>query len=184
LLLTTSATIIAQRGSSAGSGPSTGAKPGAVESHSAPLATELTMLLTSQHLESIASPDADAYVGALYIPGTQLLVIRAKYPDKNRMEYYLLNKMYKDAYLDLNSASEPASRMLISDLGSLGLQFKNEKDQPFDMVNIAGKEMSFDGKWGGKDNPSKEDYAKTFESSDEKYSQMLQVLISALKKSS
>lgn len=157
-----------------------------VESHSAPLVGELTKLLTSQHLESIASPDTmpDAYVGALYIPGSQLLVIRAKYTGKDRMEFYLLNKMYKEAYLDLNSASEASTRMLISDLGANGLQFKNEKDQPFDMVSHAGKDMSFDGKWGGKENPSKEDYAKAFESTDEQYTQMLQVLISALKKNS
>jgi hypothetical protein len=181
LLLATSSTITAQRGSGAASG---GKPAGAIESHSALLASELAKLLQSQNLDSIASADADGYVGALYVPGTQLLVIRAKYPDKNRMEYYLLNKMYKDAYLDLNSASEVSTRMLVSDLGTLGLQFKNEKDQPFDMVNVGGKSMSFDGKWGGKENPSKDDYAKTFESSDEQYTHMLQVLISALKKSS
>jgi hypothetical protein len=185
LLLASTATISAQRGNTPSS--SQGAKPGAAESHSAPLASELTQLLTSQHLESIASADTspDAYIGALYIPGIQLIVVRAKYTGKDRMTYYLLNKMYKEAYLDLNSASEPATRMLISDLGANGLQFKNDKDQPFDMVSIAGKDMAFDGKWGGgKTNPSKDDYAKSFQSTDEQYTAMLQVLISALKKSS
>jgi hypothetical protein len=188
LLLASTVTISAQRGGAPGAAASSsqGARPGAVESHSAALVSELTQLLASQHLESIASPDGapDAYVGALFIPGSQLLVVRAKYTGKDRMAFYLLNKMYKEAYVDLNSASEPATRMLISDLGANGLQFKNEKDQPFDMVNIAGKDMAFDGKWGGKENPSKDDYAKTFQSTDEQYTQMLQVLISALKKNS
>jgi len=187
LLSATTATIAAQRGGNAASSSAAtnSGKPGAVESKSAIFAGELAKLLTSQNLESIAiaTPDADAYVGALLAPG-QLLVIRAKYPAKDRMSYLLLNKMYKDAYLDLNSASEVASRMFISDLGADGLQFRNAKDQPFDMVNIAGKSMSFDGKWGGKENPSKDDYAKAYETSDEQYTQMLQVLISALKKSS
>jgi len=182
LLTTATVTITAQRGGSAAGGS---AKPGAIESRSAVLAGELAKLLTSMHLDSIASPDADAYVGALYNrEGSQLLVIRAKYPEKNRMLYLLDNKMYKDVYLDLNSASEPASRLLVSDLGADGLQFKNAKDQPFDMVSLAGKQMSFDGKWGGKENPSKDEYAKSYETSDEQYAQMLQVLISALKKSS
>jgi hypothetical protein len=179
LLLTASASISAQRGGASAQG----GKPGsAVESRSAALASELTKLLSSQNLDSIASPDAETYVGALLAPG-QLFVVRAKM-SKDRMSYLLINKMYKDAYLDLNSASEAASRVLVMDLGADGLQFKNAKDQPFDMVSVAGRQMSFDGKWGGKENPSKDEYAKTFESSDEQYTQMLQVLISAMKKSS
>jgi hypothetical protein len=184
LLATATATITAQRGGAAASGGS-GKPAGAIESRSAVFAGELAKLLTSMNLDSIASPDNDVYVGALYNrEGSQLLVIRAKYPEQNRMLYLLDNKKYKDVYLDLNSASEPASRLLVSDLGADGLQFKNAKDQPFDMVSIAGKQMAFDGKWGGKELPSKDEYAKTFESSDEQYAQMLQVLISALKKSS
>jgi len=180
LLLTVSASISAQRG---GSGQ--GGKPASgVESRSATLASELTKLLSSQKLDSIATTDADTYVGALYIPGSQLLVVRAKLADKNRMAWLLDNKMYKDAYLDLNSASEPASRVLVSDLGADGLQFKAAKDQPFDMVSLAGRSLSFDGKWGGKDLPSRDEYGKSYETSDEQYSQMLQVLISAMKKSS
>jgi hypothetical protein len=184
LLLAATATISAQRAAAPSASPA--GKPGGTESHSAALASELTQLLTSQHLDSIASADGapDAYVGALYIPGSQLLVVRAKYSGKDRMDFLLLNKMYKDAYLDLNSASDAASRVLVSDLGANGLQFKNEKDQPFDMVRIAGKDMEFDGKWGGKDNPSKDEYAKSYEKTDQQYSEMLQVLISALKKSS
>jgi hypothetical protein len=183
LLLTASASISARPGGGAPAAQS-GKPGGAVESRSAALASELTMLLSSQKLDSIATPDADTYVGALYIPGTQLLVVRAKLADKNRMGWLLDNKMYKEAYLDLNSASEPASRILVSDLGGDGLHFKAAKDQPFDMVNLAGRSMSFDGKWGGKELPSREEYAKSFETSDEQYSQMLQVLISAIKKSS
>ena len=100
------------------------------------------------------------------------------------MNYLLSMKEYRDAYVDLNSASERESRMLISDLGANGLQFRREKDQPFDMVDIGGKSLSFDGRWGGKDNVSREEYTKTYESTDAQYTQMLQALIEVLKKSS
>ena len=100
------------------------------------------------------------------------------------MSYLIEQKSYREAYQDLNSASERGSRILISDLGPSGLHFKREKDQPFDIVDIGGKSLSFDGKWGGQAGVSREDYAKTFDSTDEQYSQMLQVLIEALKKSS
>ena len=183
-LLAVPATMTAQR---AGGSPSTnqGKSSQALESKSAALATELTKLLTSQNLDSIATAEAEMrYVGALYIPGSQLLVVRAKVPVKDRMSYLLYNKMYKDAYADLNSASDPATRVLVSDLGANGLQFKHEKDQPFDMVQIGGNSVAYDGKWGGKGNLSKDEYAKSYESSDEQYTQMLEILIAALKKSS
>lgn len=182
-LLAVPATLTAQRASTPAS---TQAKPaGAAESKSAALAGELTKLLTAQNLDSIATVEAEMqYVGALYIPGSQLLVVRAKVPIKDRMSYLLYNKMYKDAYADLNSASDPATRILVSDLGANGLQFKREKDQPFDMVQIGGNSVAYDGKWGGKGNLSKDEYAKSYETSDEQYTQMLEILIAALKKSS
>ena len=183
-LLAVPATMTAQR---AGGSPSTNQSKSsqALESKSAALATELTKLLTSQNLDSIATAEAEMhYVGALYIPGSQLLVVRAKVPVKDRMSYLLYNKMYKDAYADLNSASDPATRVLVSDLGANGLQFKREKDQPFDMVQTGGNSVAYDGKWGGKGNLSKDEYAKSYETSDEQYTQMLEVLIAALKKSS
>jgi hypothetical protein len=181
-LLAVPTALSAQRG---GAAPPSGKSAQALESRSAALATELTKLLSAQNLDSIATAEAEMqYVGALYIPGSQLLVVRAKVPSKDRLSYLLYNKMYKDAYADLNSASDAATRVLIADLGANGLQFKQAKDQPFDMVQIAGKSVAYDGKWGGKDNPSKDEYAKSYESSDEQYAQMLEVLIAALKKSS
>jgi hypothetical protein len=175
-LLVVPATLIAQRA---------GTPTQSQESRSAALVGELTKLLSAQNLDSIATAEAESsYVGALYIPGSQLLVVRAKYPGKDRMAYLLYNKMYKDAYADLNSASDPATRILISDLGANGLHFKQEKDQPFDMVQVGGKSVAYDGKWGGKDRLSKDEYAKSYESSDEQYTQMLEALIAALKKSS
>ena len=183
-LLAVPATMTAQR---AGGSPSTNQSKSsqALESKSAALATELTKLLTSQNLDSIATAEAEMrYVGALYIPGTQHLVVRAKVPVKDRMSYLLYNKMYKDAYADLNSASDPATRVLVSDLGANGLQFKREKDQPFDMVQTGGNSVAYDGKWGGKGNLSKDEYAKSYETSDQQYTQMLETLIAALKKSS
>src|SRR4030095_5247880 len=141
-------------------------------------------MLDTMKLNSFAAKHADGYVGALYMPGIQLLVVGGKFTSGERMNYLIEQKSYREAYSDLNSASERTSRILISDLGPSGLRFNREKDQPFDIVDVGGKSLSFDGKWGGKDNPSREEYSKTFDTTDEQYSQMLQVLIEALKKSS
>ena len=154
------------------------------ESKSAELAAELKQLLEARSLTNMAAAQKDGYVGALYMPGVQLLVVGGKVNSGERMEYLLKEKSYKEAYQDLNSASDRASKILISDLGADGLKFKREKDQPFDIVDIAGKSLAFDGKWGGKDNVSREEYTKTYETTDEQYTQMLQTLIDAVKKSS
>ena len=184
LLLLTPSFSFAQRSTPAASTSTSKSGSQIIESKSAQLATELTQLMGSKNLDSIATSDADSYVGALYTPGAPLIVVRAKVPVKDRMSYLLYDKMYRDAYVDLNSASDRSTRVLITDLGANGLQFKREKDQPFDIVDLGGKSMSFDGKWGGKENPSKDEYAKTYESTDEQYAQMLQALIAALKKPS
>lgn len=154
------------------------------ESRSAQLAAELTQLMGAKNLDSIATSDADHYVGALYMPGAQLIVVKATVPIKDRMSYLLYNKMYRDAYVDLNSTGDRSSRVLITDLGANGLQFRREKDQPFDIVDLGGKSVAFDGKWGGRENPSREEYTKTYSTTDEQYSKMLEALITALKKSS
>jgi hypothetical protein len=154
------------------------------ESRSAPFATELAQLLAAQNMSNVAAKSADNYVGAFLQPGIQLLVVSAKLSDGERFNYLLAQKDYKEAYRDLNSASMISTRMLISDLGANGLRFRREKDQPFDMVDIGGKSMLFNGEWGGREKPSRDEYEKTFTATDEQYSQMLQALIAAIKKPS
>jgi hypothetical protein len=153
-------------------------------SKSAPFATELTQLLDAQQLTSVAAKSDGGYVGALYVPGIQLLVVSGKFPAGDRMGYLLAQKSYKDAYLDLSSASERASRVFISDLGANGLRFGREKDQPFDIVDLGGKNVSFDRVVSGNGKRSGDEYSTTFSTVDTQYSQLLQMLIAVLKKPS
>jgi len=152
-------------------------------SKSAALAAELTRLLDENKIDSVAAKAADQYVGALYIAGTQLLVVQARYTVPERMNLLLSQKAYRDAYIDLNSASDLKTKIFISDLGANGLRFKKENNQPFDSVDLPGKTIAFDGEWD-KAKISEADYTKTYQSTDEQYVQMLQALIGALKKPS
>lgn len=154
------------------------------QSKSASLATELARLLDEQKLDSIAAQQAtDQYVGALYFPGAQLLVISGKFPGAARMKDLLTKKDYREVYMDLSSASETQSRMFIMDLGANGLRFKREENQPFDTADVAGRNVTFDGDWG-RAKISEQEYRKTFTATDEQYSQMLQALIAQVKKPS
>jgi hypothetical protein len=69
------------------------------------------------------------------------------------------------------------------DLGVNGLRFKREDNQPFDTADVAGKSWTFDGDWD-RAKISEDEYRKSYSSTDERYSQMLQALIAALKKTS
>jgi hypothetical protein len=153
------------------------------QSKSAALAVELTKLLDANKLDSVAAKAADQYVGALYIQGTQLLVVQARYTVPERMNQLISTKAYRDAYIDLNSASDLKTKIFISDLGANGLRFKKENNQPSDTVDLPGKSIAFDGEWD-KAKISEADYTKTYQSTDEQYSLMLQALIGALKKPS
>jgi hypothetical protein len=152
----------------------------AQESKSAALATELTGLLDQLKLDSVASQYADQVVGALYIPGTQLLVVSAK--TSAHFDPMLKQKAYRDVYVDLNGIPD-ATKVFISDLGANGLHFKRENNQPYDSVDVGGKTISFDGDWG-KAKISEQEYTKTWQSYDDRYCQFLQALIAALKKPS
>jgi len=151
----------------------------AQDSKSAALATELTGLLNQLKIDSVAGQYADQVVGALYIPGT-LLVVSAK--GSARFDPMLKQKAYRDVYVDLNGVPD-TTKVFIQDLGANGLRFKRENNQPYDSIDVGGKTISFDGDWG-KAKISEQEYTKTWQAYDDRYSQLLQALIATLKKPS
>jgi hypothetical protein len=156
----------------------------AQDSKSAAVASELVRLLDQAKLDSIAAKQevSGQYVSALYIAGSQLLVVSAKYSVPARMDALLGQKQYQEIYQDLNSASERASKVFVMDLGANGIKFKQEKNE-LDTADVAGKSFVFDGDWD-KAKISEAEYRKAFETTDAQYTQMLQALIAALKKPS
>jgi hypothetical protein len=155
----------------------------AQDSRSAQLATELVKLLDALKIDSVAARmQGDEYAGALYFPGSQLLVVKARYIVPERMDAQLAQKNYRDVYIDLNSASVPASKLLIADLGANGL-FARRRENQFDTADVGGKSYSFDGDWG-KAKISEQEYSKAFETSEGEYLKILQALVAQLKKTS
>lgn len=156
----------------------------AQDSKSAPLAKQLVAALEAAKLDSIAAKDpeaADVYVGALYISGFQLLVVSGSYSAPVLLDTRIQRKEYRDVYIDLNSASAIATRILIEDLGADGLKAKREENQPFDSVNAGGKQTAFDSDWR-KQKISEDDYMKVFSSADDRYAKVLAALIAQAKK--
>jgi hypothetical protein len=155
----------------------------AQDSKSATLAAELRKLLDAQKLDSIAAKlGTDEFIGALYFPGSQLLVVKAKYTAYERMDEAIAKKAYRDVYIDLNSASVPKTKILIADGGADGL-FARRRANQLDTAEIEGKGYSFDGDWR-KAKISEQEYMKAFQSSDTEYIAMLEALVAQLKKTS
>jgi hypothetical protein len=155
-------------------------------STSATLAMELAKLLDTMKADSIAAryPGApDQYVGALYFPGSQLLVVTAKYQVPELLNTKLASKEYRDVYIDLNSAAMPNTKVFVSDLGIDGLKSRREDNQPYDTIEMGGKNFNFDGNWRAA-KLSEEEYMKGYQQAEQEYVKMLQALLSELKKTS
>ena len=152
-------------------------------SRSTQLAGELIKLLDSLKLDAVAAKlEADQYAGALYFPGSQLLVVKARYIVPERMDEQLAKKNYRDVYIDLNSASVPGSKVLVADLGANGLASRRQNNQ-FDTADVGGRSYSFDGDWG-RAKISEQEYMKAFQTSDTEYVRILEALVAQLKKTS
>jgi hypothetical protein len=157
----------------------------AQEPKSAALAKDLTALLGGAKLTAIAAKDTtdpDAFVAAMYFPGSQLLIVSAKYSPAVLLNEKLAKKDYQEIYIDLNSASVASSRVFVEDLGADGLKAEHPEGSGFDSVDRAGKRTIFDANWKKDQKLTDEQYAKLFADADALYSRLLQALINQAKK--
>ena len=163
-----------------------GAPAWAQEGKSVALAKQLVAALDAAKLDSVAAKDPnapDTFIAALYYPGAQLLVVSAKYTAPQLLDARLGKKEYRDTYIDLSSASVPESKIFVQDALADGLKAKHDDNTPFDIYEVAGKPMNFDGDWK-KQKLSEQEYMKAFGAADDRYSSMLTALIEQLKKTS
>lgn len=156
----------------------------AQESKSAALAKEVTALLDAKSLDAVAAKETgeqDHYVAALYYKGGQLLIVEARYSVPLYINQRLEKKEYREAYIDLNSASVPESKVLIVDAKCDGLAAKRDENQPFDTFESATRRVAFDGDWK-KQKLDEAEYMKIFSEADAAYTKMLTSLLAQLKK--
>jgi hypothetical protein len=156
----------------------------AQESKSAPLAKELTQLLDQSKLTTIAAKDSQGegqYVAAMYFPGSQLLVVGARYAVPVLLDAKLNEAKYMDVYIDLNSASVAGTKVFVSDLMGDGLKARPGDEEPFDTYEAGGQTTSFDHNLKAQ-GLTEDEYMKRFADADARYTHMLTVLVNQLKK--
>ena len=144
----------------------------AQESASAPLAVELSELMTAGQLEALATEatvDDDRYVAALAFPG-QLLVVSARYEVPQYLDEKIANRQFRDVYIDLNTASIQGTKILVTDVGANGLL---ADDPGVDVFDDGSGILRLDGVGSGGE------YASAVADADEQYAEMLQALIAS-----
>jgi hypothetical protein len=146
---------------------------------------ELAKALQAANLDAIAAPDPNdpgTWVAALYFPGTQLLVVSAKYAAPTLLTEKMAAKNYRDIYIDLNSASVAGTKVFIIDQSCDGLIPKPDDQQVADSFEHGAKAYAFDGDWK-KAKMSEDGYMKAFSDADERYARILALLTAQAKSS-
>jgi hypothetical protein len=153
-------------------------------------AKELAGLLQAKKLEAIAARvpgDSGRYVAALLIPNIQLLTVTALHGRPMDTEYYLYNKDFKTAYIDLNSSSLVTERIVVDDALGDGLVALPGKSLAHDAIVKGSSRQIFDGDFAdprrkNQKKISQDDYMKAFGEAEQQYLKVLGILIDELKK--
>jgi hypothetical protein len=164
----------------------TAAPPAPQGSKSASAAKELAQILDTAKLDAIAAADPSdpgAFVAALYIPGSQILVVSAKYAAPPLILAKLKTKEYRDIYIDLSAAAVAGSKVFIIDMNCDGLLSKPDDNAAPDSWEAGTQQVSFDGDWR-KSKMSEADYGKAYTQADERYTKLLALLAAQAKSGS
>lgn len=138
---------------------------------SASLVEQLKQLMDDQGLSAIATQDPtkeNHFVAALYFSGRQVLAVSAPYSAPLIMSGMLDNEDYRNVYIDLSSASDPAARFFVDDFGADGLQAGSATEGPRDSVNRGGQQVALD-------------VSDLYAQADQDYAEILRLLIGKLR---
>ncbi len=149
---------------------------------SASLAADLAAQLDQRKLDSIAvSLGGGEWVAALHLGGSELLVVKGRVTSGSSLESMVTRKAYRDLYIAINSAAEPESKLLVSDVGANGLRATLENKALADTVERGERQRAFDGDWAGA-GMTEAEYRSAFRAADEEYTRMLQALLTELRR--
>ena len=146
-------------------------------------AKQLTQALDAAKLDAIAAADPaepGSFVAALYIQGSQLLVVSAKYAAPTLLAAKLKTKEYRDIYMDLSAASVAGSKLFIIDSDCNGLAAKPGGDDAADSWEAGTQQVIFNGDWE-KAKMTEEAYGKMFADADDRYAKLLALLTAQAK---
>ena len=156
------------------------AKPSKSAAQAAALAKQLEQVKL-QYIATKDPSDPGRFVAAMHLPGSQLMIVSAKYASPALLNEKVLLGKFQDAYVDLNSASEAATRVIVEDLRADGFPMSKNKDTVRDSYESGGKRVVFDFDWR-KQKLTQAEYFTTLEQADAQYARMLELLLAEAQK--
>jgi hypothetical protein len=160
-----------------------GSEARAQPSTSEPLAKDVSMLMQQRKLDNLAAREIDStdrFVAALYFP-TQLLVVSARYATPSLLNEQLLNRDYRNIYLQLQGAGDPKDKLFVHDVGADGLHATPSEDRPLDIIyESVTTRLVFDGDWA-KQGLSEQKYRERVAAADRRYARLLEALLTQAK---
>jgi hypothetical protein len=152
-----------------------------VTGESRAIVAELTTLLTDRHLDAIAAQDSehpDRFVAALLVPGAQLLVVSAAYPNPGELQTQIAQKNYRDVYAALQQPVAQQTRVFFIDAACDGL--RSGGDTVDVMYEKGTQQTLFDGRWKPQ-GLTEATYTQKVDSAEQEYSRLLSLLTATLK---
>jgi len=156
------------------------AKPSKSSAHAAACAKQLAQAKL-QYIATKDPTEPGRFVAAMHLPCGQMMLVSAKYAAPALLNEKVLLGKFEDAYIDLNSASEAATRIIVEDIRADGFALTKSKDMMRDSFEANGKRVVFDFDWR-KQKLTEAEYFSTLEAADTQYARMLELLIAEAQK--
>ena len=151
-------------------------------SPSASAAATLIAALEAHKLEAVAARNPDvpsAFIAAMYVPGSQLLVVTAPNAAAAALDKYIAGGDYLGVYLALNSGRR-TDRFFVMDMNADGLRRDCAPGESFDStIRDGSNEVSFDGNWRAQGLTGAA-YDARFAEDEDRYVRLLRVLADSL----
>jgi hypothetical protein len=158
------------------------ATAGAQAPSSASLTRQLTDTLTARHADAWAVRDPSdpaRFIAALYVPGSQLLVVATPYAAPEVIDARVAQRDYRQAYIDLQTATAPAGRFFVQDMNADGFAVDGARGS-VDIVYRDGTERTIlNGDWKAQ-KLTEAEYVQRRADAEARYVSMLTALIASL----
>ena len=155
----------------------------AAEFASADAARQLTRALDAAGITAIAAAepaDTGTFVAALYIPGSQLLVVSARHPSVDGLAHRIAARQYREVYLDLQGSPTPQGKFFVQDAAADGILSAGRNGGDVDVLYEDGATQTlFNGDSDAQDLTESEYEAKLI-AADARYARLLTLLTTAV----
>jgi len=153
---------------------------------SANAARELRQRLDAIGVTAIAAKDprqSGVFVAALYVPASQLLVVRARHPSADAVAYRIDAKQFRDVYLDLQATPTPQEKFFVQDSGADGILDTRPGSGDIDVLYEDGvRQIVFNGSPRAQ-HVSDAEYKAKRSAADAEYARLLGLLTGAVRAS-